>query len=72
MYRFCVTGSAGSCMPLFTTAPYLQCRMNHSCEFGRYEDFSYWLSAVDTLNEAPIADHQLSRYISRCVLYTID
>uniref|UniRef100_A0A3P8SID7 Collagen IV NC1 domain-containing protein n=1 Tax=Amphiprion percula TaxID=161767 RepID=A0A3P8SID7_AMPPE len=61
-------GTTGSCLPRFTTMPFLFCDTESTCRFASRNDYSYWLS-TDTLMPADmvsITGDRLASYISRC------
>uniref|UniRef100_A0A3Q1FWS8 Collagen IV NC1 domain-containing protein n=1 Tax=Acanthochromis polyacanthus TaxID=80966 RepID=A0A3Q1FWS8_9TELE len=61
-------GTTGSCLPRFTTMPFLFCDTESTCRFASRNDYSYWLS-TDTPMPADmvsITGDRLASYISRC------
>lgn len=61
-------GSVGSCLPRFTTIPFLFCDTENTCRFASRNDFSYWLSTAEPMpaNMSAIGGDRLVSYISRC------
>lgn len=63
----CLSGSIGSCLPRFSTMPYLFCDIESNCRYASRNDYSYWLSTNQPMpqNMVSIAGDQLANYISR-------
>lgn len=40
------TGTVGSCLPRFTTLPFLICEIVGECHYAERNDYSYWLSNI--------------------------
>lgn len=59
-------GFAGSCLPRFSTIPFLYCNVNELCYFASRNDKSYWLSTTAPIPMMPVEEQQISQYISRC------
>ncbi|CAL8345266.1 unnamed protein product [Merluccius merluccius] len=61
-------GSMGSCLPRFSTMPYLFCDTENSCRYAARNDYSYWLSTDEPVppSMVSIAGAELATYISRC------
>ena len=62
------TGWAGSCLPRFSTMPFLFCNMNNVCNYASRNDKSYWLSTNAPIPMMPVGERDLVPYISRCVV----
>uniref|UniRef100_A0A3Q4MXN7 Collagen IV NC1 domain-containing protein n=1 Tax=Neolamprologus brichardi TaxID=32507 RepID=A0A3Q4MXN7_NEOBR len=61
-------GTTGSCLPRFSTMPFLFCDTENACRYASRNDYSYWLS-TDTpmpMNMVSISGEMLKSYISRC------
>uniref|UniRef100_A0A669CKU9 Collagen IV NC1 domain-containing protein n=1 Tax=Oreochromis niloticus TaxID=8128 RepID=A0A669CKU9_ORENI len=61
-------GTTGSCLPHFSTMPFLFCDTENTCRYASRNDYSYWLS-TDTpmpMNMVSISGEMLKSYISRC------
>uniref|UniRef100_A0A8D3ACV6 Collagen IV NC1 domain-containing protein n=1 Tax=Scophthalmus maximus TaxID=52904 RepID=A0A8D3ACV6_SCOMX len=63
-------GTLGSCLPLFTTMPFLFCNTDSTCRYASRNDYSYWLSTNETLPASVpfISGQLLESYISRCTV----
>lgn len=63
-------GGPGSCLPRFSTLPYITCEDDDSCTYAIKNDYSYWLStrARKPLSNIPIVDIGIKEYISRCTV----
>lgn len=62
-------GTLGSCLPRFTTMPFLFCNTDNTCRYASRNDYSYWLSTNQSLSSSElISEAQLKDYISRCVV----
>lgn len=59
-------GLAGSCMPRFSTIPFVYCNINEVCYYASRNDKSYWLSTNAPIPMMPVADEDIKPYISRC------
>nr|XP_014342145.1 PREDICTED: collagen alpha-1(IV) chain-like [Latimeria chalumnae] len=63
-------GTLGSCLQRFTTMPFLFCNVNDICNFASRNDYSYWLSTVESVpkDNTPIPAAVVQPYISRCTV----
>uniref|UniRef100_A0A8C9AQM1 Collagen IV NC1 domain-containing protein n=1 Tax=Prolemur simus TaxID=1328070 RepID=A0A8C9AQM1_PROSS len=59
-------GFAGSCLPRFSTMPFIYCNINEVCHYARRNDKSYWLSTTAPIPMLPVGQAQIPQYISRC------
>lgn len=59
-------GQPGSCLPRFSTIPFLYCSPNEVCYYASRNDKSYWLSTTASIPMMPVAEGQIQPYISRC------
>lgn len=59
-------GQPGSCLPRFSTIPFLYCSPNEICYYASRNDKSYWLSTTAPIPMMPVAEEQIRPYISRC------
>lgn len=59
-------GFAGSCLPRFSTMPFIYCNINEVCHYARRNDKSYWLSTTAPIPMMPVGETQIPQYISRC------
>uniref|UniRef100_A0A3P9II18 Collagen, type IV, alpha 6 n=1 Tax=Oryzias latipes TaxID=8090 RepID=A0A3P9II18_ORYLA len=59
-------GQPGSCLPRFSTMPFLYCSPNEVCFFASRNDKSYWLSTSAPIPMMPVSAGQIQPYISRC------
>lgn len=59
-------GMAGSCLPRFSTVPFLYCTPNEICYYASRNDKSYWLSTTAPIPMMPVGEEAISQYISRC------
>lgn len=59
-------GLAGSCLPRFSTIPFLYCTSTELCYYASRNDKSYWLSTTAPIPMMPVANEQITQYISRC------
>uniref|UniRef100_A0A8D3DLG1 Collagen IV NC1 domain-containing protein n=1 Tax=Scophthalmus maximus TaxID=52904 RepID=A0A8D3DLG1_SCOMX len=59
-------GQPGSCLPRFSTIPFLYCSPNEVCYYASRNDKSYWLSTSAPIPMMPVAEQQIQPYISRC------
>lgn len=62
---FVYPGQPGSCLPRFSTVPFLYCSPNNICYYASRNDKSYWLSTTAPIPMMPVADDQIRPYISR-------
>uniref|UniRef100_A0A4W6FKK0 Collagen IV NC1 domain-containing protein n=1 Tax=Lates calcarifer TaxID=8187 RepID=A0A4W6FKK0_LATCA len=60
------TETPGSCLPRFSTIPFLYCSPNEVCYYASRNDKSYWLSTTAPIPMMPVAEEQIRPYISRC------
>lgn len=62
-----VPGSMGSCLPRFSTMPYMFCDIESNCRYASRNDYSYWLSTDKPMprDMVSITGDQLATYISR-------
>lgn len=61
-------GQPGSCLPRFSTIPFLYCSPNEVCYYASRNDKSYWLSTTAPIPMMPVAENQIQQYISRCAV----
>lgn len=61
-------GMAGSCLPRFSTMPFVYCNINEVCNYASRNDKSYWLSTTAPIPMMPVAEEQIRQYISRCAV----
>lgn len=61
-------GWAGSCLPRFSTMPFLFCNLNNVCNYASRNDKSYWLSTNAPIPMMPVGERDIVPYISRCVV----
>lgn len=63
-------GTLGSCLPRFTTMPFLFCNTDSTCRYASRNDYSYWLSTDEVLSSSMpfISEESLKNYISRCTV----
>uniref|UniRef100_A0A672U408 Collagen IV NC1 domain-containing protein n=2 Tax=Strigops habroptila TaxID=2489341 RepID=A0A672U408_STRHB len=59
-------GFAGSCLPRFSTMPFIYCNINEVCYYASRNDKSYWLSTTAPIPMMPVDSGQIPQYISRC------
>ncbi|TKS93214.1 Collagen alpha-2(IV) chain [Collichthys lucidus] len=59
-------GQPGSCLPRFSTIPFLYCSPNEVCYYASRNDKSYWLSTTASIPMMPVGEQQIQAYISRC------
>lgn len=59
-------GFAGSCLPRFSTMPFIYCNINEVCYYASRNDKSYWLSTTAPIPMMPVDSLQIPQYISRC------
>lgn len=62
---FVSPGQPGSCLPRFSTIPFLYCSPNEVCYYASRNDKSYWLSTTASIPMMPVAEAQIQPYISR-------
>lgn len=60
------SGLAGSCLPRFSTMPFLYCNPGDICYYASRNDKSYWLSTTAPLPMMPVEEGEIKPYISRC------
>lgn len=60
------SGLAGSCLPRFSTMPFLYCNPGDICYYASRNDKSYWLSTTAPLPMMPVEEGDIRPYISRC------
>lgn len=60
------SGLAGSCLPRFSTMPFLYCNPGDICYYASRNDKSYWLSTTAPLPMMPVEEGDIKSYISRC------
>ncbi|KAI5702207.1 hypothetical protein M8J76_015657, partial [Diaphorina citri] len=60
--------SPGSCLPRFSTMPFLFCSLTQTCDYASRGDNSYWLSSTEPMLKTmePIPSADLKKYVSRC------
>lgn len=63
----CLLGTMGSCLPRFSTMPFLFCDTETTCRYASRNDYSYWLSTDTPMptNMVAITGDKLASYISR-------
>lgn len=59
-------GFAGSCLPRFSTMPFIYCNVDEVCHYAGRNDKSYWLSTTAPIPMMPVGQAQIPQYISRC------
>uniref|UniRef100_A0A8C6XUE1 Collagen type IV alpha 6 chain n=1 Tax=Naja naja TaxID=35670 RepID=A0A8C6XUE1_NAJNA len=59
-------GFAGSCLPRFSTMPFIYCNIDEVCYYASRNDKSYWLSTTAPIPMMPVSSYQIAQYISRC------
>lgn len=64
-------GSPGSCMRRFSTLPALSCGVNNVCNYASRNDRTFWLSTTAPIPMMPVAEREMEKYISRCVVCEI-
>lgn len=64
-------GSPGSCVRRFSTLPALSCGVNNVCNYASRNDRTFWLSTTAPIPMMPVADREMEKYISRCVVCEI-
>ena len=60
-------GTLGSCLPRFSTMPFLFCNTDSTCRYASRNDYSYWLSTAEAMpsDMALISGDSLEKYVSR-------
>jgi len=48
--------------------PFLFCDFNNVCNYASRSDKSYWLSTTEPIPMMPVAEREIEKYISRCVV----
>lgn len=66
IFFFSLPGFAGSCLPRFSTIPFIYCNINEVCYYASRNDKSYWLSTTAPIPMMPVSSFQIQQYISRC------
>lgn len=66
VYNLSFSGLAGSCLPRFSTMPFLYCNPGDLCYYASRNDKSYWLSTTAPLPMMPVEEGEIKPYISRC------
>lgn len=61
-------GQPGSCLPRFSTIPFLYCSPSEVCYYASRNDKSYWLSTTAPIPMMPVSENQIQPYISRCAV----
>uniref|UniRef100_A0A4W5NRT1 Collagen IV NC1 domain-containing protein n=2 Tax=Hucho hucho TaxID=62062 RepID=A0A4W5NRT1_9TELE len=63
-------GTLGSCLPRFSTMPFLFCNTDSTCRYASRNDYSYWLSTDEAMpsDMALISGGSLESYVSRCAV----
>ncbi|CAM9114362.1 unnamed protein product, partial [Lampetra fluviatilis] len=58
----------GSCLPRFSTMPFMFCDVSSVCNFASRNDYSYWLSTAEPMpaSMSPVSGPQIQPFISRC------
>ncbi|XP_066270585.1 collagen alpha-2(IV) chain-like isoform X2 [Branchiostoma lanceolatum] len=62
-------GRAGSCLPRFSTMPFMSCEPDDTCNYASRDDKTYWLSTVETSAEKPlipVRGQEIKKFVSRC------
>eukprot|EP00058_Branchiostoma_floridae_P017740 XP_002603229.1 hypothetical protein BRAFLDRAFT_93357 [Branchiostoma floridae] len=62
-------GRAGSCLPRFSTIPFMSCEPDDTCNYASRDDKTYWLSTVETSAEKPlipVRGLEIKKFVSRC------
>ncbi|PWA25283.1 hypothetical protein CCH79_00005269, partial [Gambusia affinis] len=61
-------GTVGSCLPRFSTMPFLFCDTESTCRYASRNDYSYWLSTDKLMpaNMVAVTADKVAPYISRC------
>lgn len=61
-------GSPGSCIRRFSTLPALSCGVNDVCNYASRNDRTFWLTTGEQIPMMPVAEEEMRKYISRCVV----
>lgn len=59
-------GQPGSCLPKFSTMPFLFCNLNENCNLASRNDYTFWLSTTEPIPMMPVQDADVKPFISRC------
>lgn len=59
-------GQPGSCLPKFSTMPFLFCNINQNCNLASRNDYSFWLSSPEPIPMMPVQENDIRPFISRC------
>lgn len=59
-------GLAGSCLPRFSTMPFVYCGVDAVCSYASRNDKSFWLSSTAAIPMMPVSGDDIRPYISRC------
>ena len=59
-------GQPGSCLPKFSTMPFLFCNLNENCNLASRNDYSFWLSTTQPIPMMPVSEQAIKPFISRC------
>lgn len=59
-------GQPGSCLPKFSTMPFLFCNLNENCNLASRNDYTFWLSTPEPIPMMPVQDQDVKPFISRC------
>lgn len=59
-------GQPGSCLPKFSTMPFLFCNLNQNCNLASRNDYSFWLSSAEPIPMMPVSENDIKPFISRC------
>lgn len=59
-------GQPGSCLPKFSTMPFLFCNLNENCNLASRNDYTFWLSTTEPIPMMPVQDQDVKPFISRC------
>ena len=59
-------GQPGSCLPKFSTMPFLFCNINQNCNLASRNDYSFWLSSPEPIPMMPVSENDIKPFISRC------
>lgn len=68
IFCFHYTGAGGSCLPRFSTMPYVFCNFNSICNYAQRNDKSYWLSTSEAIPMMPVQGEAIRPFISRCTV----
>ena len=62
-------GKPGSCLPRFSTMPFMFCDLRGQCAVASRNDYSFWLSTDEQPNMMnPARGRDIEKYISRCIV----